>query len=79
MLSASFSTASPLLKHSKITGPSTLDSPQKPDQAADLPAIPIISDQVQYQLTGTASDESLRHDFHYDQSPSISLCLSLID
>ncbi|CAF0855042.1 unnamed protein product [Adineta ricciae] len=79
MLSASFSTASPLLKNSKLTGPSGLDSPQKQDQAADMPAIPIISDQVQYQLTGTASDESLRHDFHYDQSPSISLCLSLIE
>ncbi|UJR25727.1 hypothetical protein I4U23_007079 [Adineta vaga] len=79
LVSSSLSTTSPLLKGNKFNGLSSIDSPQKQDQTSDIPAIPIIYDQVQYQLTGTANDEILRNDFHYDQSPSISLCLSLIE
>ncbi len=78
LYSSSFSTASPLLKSNKFNNRSVVDSPQKPDNI-DTPTIPIINDQIQYQLTGTSNDESLRNDFHYDQSPSISLCLSLIE
>ncbi len=76
--SSSFSTASPFLKANKSNRRLTTESPQKPERN-DLPPIPIVNDQVQYQLFGTANDEVLRNDFHYDQSPSISLCLSLIE
>jgi hypothetical protein len=79
LYSSSFSTASPLLKLTKLNNRSLInDSPQKQDNP-DIPIIPVINDQVNYQLTGTTSDDVLRNDFHYDQSPSISLCLSLIE
>ncbi len=78
LLSSSFSTASPLSKINKLHHPPSIDSPQKQDNNS-TPTIPVINDQVQYQLTGTSNDEILRNDFHYDQSPSISLCLSLIE
>ena len=78
MYSSSYSTTSPLLRTRKSDARSAIDSPQKQDQS-DAPTIPIVSDEVHYQLTGTTSDEALRNDFHYDQSPSISLCLSLIE
>lgn len=74
LYSASYSTASPLLKSKK----SVLDSPQKQD-SVETPTLPIVADEVQYQLTGTGSDDTIRNDFHYDQSPSITLCLSLIE
>jgi len=77
-MSSSFSTASPLSKINKFNHPPSIDSPQKQDNNG-TPTIPVINDQVQYQLTGTSNDEILRNDFHYDQSPSISLCLSLIE
>ena len=78
LLSSSYSTTSPLLKANKLTRRPSFDSPQKQDNN-DIPIPPIINDQVQYQLTGTSNDEILRNDFRYDQSPSISLCLSLIE
>ncbi|CAF3487332.1 unnamed protein product [Adineta steineri] len=79
LLSSSVSTGSPLSKNNKLNYRSSMDTPQTQDNTTDAPAIPIITDQVQYQLTGTSNDDSLRNDFHYDQSPSISLCLSLIE
>lgn len=54
-----------------------IESPQQNDN--ETPVMPIVNDQVHYQLTGTLSDNQIRNDFHYDQSPSISLCLSLIE
>jgi zinc finger FYVE domain-containing protein 26 len=78
LYSSSYSTTSPLLRARKSDARSAIDSPQKQDQS-DTPTIPIVSDEVHYQLTGTANDDALRNDFHYDQSPSISLCLSIIE
>jgi len=72
LFSSSLSTGSPLLRTKKSDNRSTIDSP-------DTPTIPIVNDEVHYQLTGTGNDDILRNDFHYDQSPSISLCLSLIE
>jgi hypothetical protein len=72
LFSSSLSTGSPLLRTKKSDNRSTIDSP-------DTPTIPIVNDEVHYQLTGTGNDDVLRNDFHYDQSPSISLCLSLIE
>ncbi|CAF3740585.1 unnamed protein product [Rotaria sordida] len=78
LLSSSFSTASPLLKTNKFNRRGSTDLTQKQDND-DIPTIPVVNDQVHYQLTGTSTDEIIRNDFHYDQSPSISLCLSLIE
>lgn len=77
LLSSSFSTASPIMRNTRMNGRATISSPQQTE--ADVLVPPVISDQVQYQLTGTSNDDQMRHDFHYDQSPSISLCLSLIE
>ena len=77
MLSSSVSTNNPSARNNRTNGRSLIDSPQKPED--EFPSIPIINDQVHYQLTGTNNDEQVRNDFHYDQSPSISLCLSLIE
>src|ERR1700733_9989100 len=57
LYSASVSTTSPFLKSNKSHNRSVIDTSQKQDNA-DTPMIPVISDQVQYQLTGTSSDES---------------------
>ena len=78
LYSSSFSTISPLLKSNKLNHRSVVDPPQR-QEMIDAPTILVITDQVPYQLTGTSNDESLRNDFRYDQSPSISLCLSLIE
>ena len=77
LLSSSFSTTSPLVQSARLNGRVPLASPQEED--TDMPMPTMINDQVQYQLTGTSSDDQIRLDFHYDQSPSISLCLSLIE
>ena len=77
LLSSSFTGTSPILKATKLNSRAPIESPQKDDLNA-FP-LPIVNDQVQYQLTGTSNDEAIRNDFHYDQSPSISLCLSLIE
>ena len=76
LYSSSFPTSSPFLKGKKPDNRSIADSPQKSDQA-DTPTIPVIADEVHYQLSGTTKDDSIRNDFRFDQSPSISLCLSL--
>ena len=76
LYSSSFPTSSAFLKGKKPDNRSIADSPQKSDQA-DTPTIPVIADEVHYQLSGTTKDDSIRNDFRFDQSPSISLCLSL--
>ncbi|CAM4879019.1 unnamed protein product [Rotaria socialis] len=79
ILSSSFTNTSPFLKTNKLNRRTSVDSIQKQD-INDIPILPVINDQVHHQLTGTTTtDEILRNDFHYDQSPSISLCLSLIE
>ncbi|CAF4300648.1 unnamed protein product, partial [Rotaria magnacalcarata] len=69
ILSSSFTNASPFLKTNKLNRRTSVDSLQKQD-INDIPILPVINDQVHHQLTGTTTtDEILRNDFHYDQSP----------
>jgi hypothetical protein len=77
LFSSSLSTASPLLKANRFNG-RPIESPQIQEHT-EIPIITVINDQIQYQLTGTSNDDVLRNDFRYDQSPSISLCLSLVE
>ena len=78
LLSSSFSAVNLWLKTNKLHDQSLNDLLEKEDNN-DIPTLPVINDQVHYQLTGTSVDEISRNDFRYDQSPSISLCLSLIE
>lgn len=75
---SSLPTGNSFLRRKKLDNRSTTDSSQKSDQT-DTPTIPVVAYEVHYQLSGTAKDDSLRNDFRYDQSPSVSLCLSLVE
>lgn len=76
-LSSSFSAVTLLMGSRNSRQSRSLRSSQRP-QTHSIP-MPIINDYVHYVLTGTSIDEQNRKEFHYDQSPSISLCLSLIE
>ena len=78
LYSSSFPTSSPFLRGNKLYNQTMADSPQRSDQT-DTPTIPVVANEVHYQLSGTSKDDALRNDFRFDQSPSISLCLSLIE